>query len=88
METTKVGIREFRQDMAEYISAGKPVTITKHGHTVGYFLPVQEQREANIAALRKVGAELDQVLAVHNVNIEDVVQEFKLLRKQARTKAA
>jgi len=38
METTKVGIREFRSDLAEYIASSTPVAVTRHGQTVGYFI--------------------------------------------------
>lgn len=39
MEATKVGIREFRADLAGYIAASSPVAVTRHGQTVGYFIP-------------------------------------------------
>ena len=39
---TKIGIRAFRQDLAEYINNSTSVTITRHGQTVGYFLPAQK----------------------------------------------
>jgi hypothetical protein len=41
METTKVGIREFRSDLAEYTASSKPVAVTRHGQTVGYFISTQ-----------------------------------------------
>jgi prevent-host-death family protein len=88
METTKVGIHEFRQDLAEYISTGTPVTITRHGQTVGYFLPVQGQKEAEIAALRKAGAMLDEMLTAKGVDLEEVVAEFKVARKRGNAKPA
>ena len=40
MKATKVGIREFRADLAEHIAASSPVAVTRHGQTVGYFIPV------------------------------------------------
>ncbi len=88
MESTKVGIREFRQDLAEYINTGTPVTITRHGHTVGYFVPAPGPSEADIAALLKAGAELDAALVAHGLDIDEVVQEFNAIRKKARAKAA
>ena len=88
MESTKVGIRVFRQDLAEYINNGTPVTITRHGQTVGYFLPAQGHTEAEVAALRKAGAMVDEMLAAHGVDVEEVVQEFKALRKKNRAKVA
>jgi hypothetical protein len=63
METTKAGIREFRAGMAQYIASSTPVAVTRHGHTVGYFIPTQARVEADIAALKTAGKFLDQLLA-------------------------
>lgn len=82
METTKVGIREFRAGMAEYIASSTPVAVTRHGQTVGYFIPTQGQVDADIAALKKASKTLDQMLAAHSVDIESVVAEFKAARQQ------
>jgi len=94
METTKVGIREFRTDLAEYIASSTPVAVTRHGHTVGYFIPTHGQLDADITALKKASKALDGLLAAHSVNVEEVVAEFKVARKKpgaakkAKTKAA
>jgi prevent-host-death family protein len=39
MEPLVVGIREFRARLADFLLKGdRPVTVTRHGATVGYFL--------------------------------------------------
>ena len=81
MDTDKVGIREFRAGLAEYIASHKPVAITRHGQTVGYFIPTQGQAVAELAALKKAAAELDRLLAASSVDIEEVEAEFKAARK-------
>ena len=86
METTKVGIREFRAGMAEFIASSTPVAVTRHGQTIGYFIPTQGQADADIAALKKASKTLDQLLAAHRVDVEEVVTEFKAVRKQARSR--
>ena len=83
METTKVGIREFRAGMAEFIASSTPVAVTRHGQTVGYFIPTQGQADADIAALKKASKTLDRLLAAQGVDVEEVVAEFKAVRKQA-----
>ena len=82
MEATKVGIREFRADLAEYIASSVPVAVTRHGQTVGYFIPTQGQVDEDLAALKKASNILEQMLAAQQVDIEDVVAEFKTVRKQ------
>ena len=83
METTKVGIREFRAGMAEFIASSTPVAVTRHGQTVGYFIPTHGQVDADIAALKKASKILDRLLAAQGVNLEEVVAEFKAVRKSA-----
>lgn len=91
MEATKVGIREFRSGLAEYIASETPVAVTRHGQTVGFFIPARGQAEASVAALKKASAGLDRLLAAHSVDIEAVADEFKAARKagkRLRPKAA
>ena len=83
MEATKVGIREFRAGMAEFIASSTPVAVTRHGQTVGYFIPTQGQADADIVALKKASKTLDRLLAAQGVGVEEVVAEFKTVRKQA-----
>jgi antitoxin (DNA-binding transcriptional repressor) of toxin-antitoxin stability system len=87
MEATKVGIREFRSDLAEYIASSTPVAVTRHGQTVGYFIPTQGQVEADIAALKKASKTLDKLLEAQGVNVESVVADFKAARRRASAPA-
>ena len=84
MEATKVGIREFRADLAEYIASSTPVAVTRHGQTVGYFIPTQGRVDADLAALKDASRILDQMLAAQGVNVDAVVADFKAVRKKAK----
>ena len=83
METTKVGIREFRSDLAEYIASSTPVAVTRHGLTVGYFIPTLGQVEADLAALKKASKTLNKMLEAQSSDVEAVVADFKAARKKA-----
>lgn len=83
MEAIKVGIREFRADLADYIAASSPVAVTRHGQTVGYFIPVQGQPEADLVALKKASQSLDKLLSAQGVDVEDMVTDFKKTRKKS-----
>ena len=83
METTKVGIREFRAGLAEYIAASTPVAVTRHGQTVGFFIPTHGQEAGDLAALKKACEALDNLLDAHQVDVEDVMADFKTARKKA-----
>ena len=58
MRATKVGIREFRSGLAEFIAAANPVAITRHGHTVAYFIPTNSKTDADGAARQDVSVEI------------------------------
>ena len=85
MEATKVGIREFRAGMAEFIALSTPVAVTRHGQTIGYFIPTHGQAEADVASLKKASKTLDRLLAAKRVDVEAVVADFKSARKGAHT---
>jgi len=85
METTKVGIREFRSRLAEFIASNSAVAITRHGQTVGYFIPINGQAESDMAALKNASKALDKILAAQKIDIEAVVSDFKIARRNAST---
>jgi hypothetical protein len=80
METSKVGIREFRADLAEYIASSTPVAVTRHGQTVGYFIPTLAHGDADLVALKTASKALDQMLAAKGVDVDALVADFKLAR--------
>lgn len=86
MQALRVGMREFRADMAEYIDSNKPVEITRHGQTIGYFIPALARKEENLAALRQASKVLDQLLETHQIDVEEVIAEFNELRKKDKRK--
>jgi antitoxin (DNA-binding transcriptional repressor) of toxin-antitoxin stability system len=86
MEATKVGIREFRASLAEYIESSTPVAVTRHGQTVGYFIPARGQDEAELAALKQASKALDDLLVRHSVDTEAVVADFRKARQMAKGK--
>jgi hypothetical protein len=36
METVKIGIPEFRDNLASYLESDQPVAVTRHGQTLGF----------------------------------------------------
>ena len=83
MATQKVGIREFRAGLADYVASDVPIAITKHGQTVGFFIPAHVDRAADVAALKSAAAQLDQLLELSERDIDVIVEEFGDLRHQA-----
>ena len=84
MQATKVGIREFRAGMAEYIASSTPVAVTRHGQTIGYFIPTHGQADADAASLKKASKPRDRLLAAKAVDVDAVVADFKSARQRAK----
>jgi hypothetical protein len=83
METTKVGIREFRAGLAEYIASDKPVAVTRHGQTVGIFIPTPGALQADLLALAQASARLKAVMPLREGEVDALVGDFKVARQAA-----
>ena len=90
MSTPSVGIREFRDKLATYLlTADKPLAITRHGDTIGFYLPVRRKRtEGEKRALDEAHEQLLKMMADAGVTEDDVIQEFERLRREERRKKA
>jgi hypothetical protein len=88
MSTQSVGIREFRDNLATYLlESDKPLAITRHGDTIGYFLPTRRKRtEAEKAALDALHARIQQEMAEVGLTEDEIIEDFKQLREEARRK--
>jgi len=85
MQTVKVGIREFRENLAAYLEAGAPVAITRHGETVGFCIPTRRKpKNEDLTALRRAAAQLDAMIGAAGVTEEDLVEDFKRARRGGR----
>lgn len=86
METLKVGIREFREKLASYLlQSDQPLVITRHGDTVGYYLPARRRRsEAERSALRQAAARLQEMLAAEGITEDEIIADFKRWRSGRR----
>ena len=85
MQTERVGIREFRENLSGYLESPIPVAITRHGETIGFFVPSRRRPdEADLEALRRAGERLQGLIASSGASEDELVSEFKLLRKARR----
>jgi antitoxin (DNA-binding transcriptional repressor) of toxin-antitoxin stability system len=82
MRALKVGIREFRAHLPHYLlETGRPVAVTRHGETIGYFIPSRDTKMSDeIAALKAAAAKLDELLAAEGISEDELVAEFRRLR--------
>lgn len=85
-ETVRVGIREFRENLATYLLESQaPVVVTRHGDTVGYYIPARRSRtESERSALRQAAARLQKMLAAKGIGEDEIVEDFVRWRRGKR----
>ncbi len=82
-QVLRVGVREFREDLAQYLDAPTPVAVTRHGQTVGYFVPARGRPdEQESLALRQAVEQLEALLAERGISEEEVEHEFRAERRR------
>jgi antitoxin (DNA-binding transcriptional repressor) of toxin-antitoxin stability system len=87
MQTVTVGIREFRENLADYLESGKPLAITRYGETLGFYIPAQKRnRKAELQALRAAARELDEMIASWGATEDELMAEYREIRRAAREK--
>ncbi len=87
METIKIGVREFREGLTGYLESDKPLAITRHGETVGFYIPAQKRsRKAELEAMRAAARELDAMISSWDRTEEELMGEYKQIQRSAREK--
>ena len=87
METVKVGIREFREKLADYLESGSPLAIMRRGETVGYYIPAKKRsRKAELQAMRAAAKDLDEMIASWGAGEDELMEDYKRVRQAAREK--
>src|SRR4051812_7852114 len=87
MDTVRIGIREFREKLADYLESGTPLTITRHGETLGFYIPARKRsRKAELEAMRAAAMDLDEMIASWGASEVDLMEEYKNIRHTDREK--
>jgi antitoxin (DNA-binding transcriptional repressor) of toxin-antitoxin stability system len=87
METEKIGMREFRENLAGYLESGRPLAITRHGETLGFYIPARKRsRKAEVEAMRAAAKDLDAMIATWGASEDELMEEYKEIRQSSREK--
>jgi PHD/YefM family antitoxin component YafN of YafNO toxin-antitoxin module len=86
MATIRVGIREFREKLATYLLESEvPVAITRHGDTVGYYIPARRKRtDEERAAFKDAVDRLQKSLSNKSLSEDEILKDFKSWRAAGR----
>lgn len=82
MGTIKVGVREFREKMATFLESDNAVAVTRHGETIGVYIPTRRKRpkRADVAELKAAADRLAEMLTEEEK--EEVLKEFRERRRK------
>ncbi len=86
-DAERVGIREFRQNIAKYVlESDAPVILTRHGDEVGYFIPLRKPKltDEELRAFREAGDRVQKMLADKGLDGDQIVEEYERERKARR----
>ena len=84
MAAIKVGVREFRERIASFLESDSPVAVTRRGETLGVYVPTRRngRKTAALSELKAAADRLAETLA--DVDEEEVVAEFRQLRRRGK----
>ncbi|MES2662990.1 MAG: hypothetical protein V4629_06780 [Pseudomonadota bacterium] len=80
-DAQKVGVREFRENLASFIEGSEPVAVTKHGETVGYYIPTKPKpHQQDRAALLIASEKMQALLKDMSTSEEVLVSEYEAIK--------
>jgi hypothetical protein len=77
-----VGVREFRDRATTYLSGPEPVAVSKHGHVIGFYIPVERDEDDVRRSLAHLGETVERVLRETGLGEEELASLLDLRRMQ------
>jgi hypothetical protein len=70
-----------------YLESKTPVAITRHGETIGIYVPTKPKAsQADLEALRVAGEKMQELIAAAGTTEDRLVEDFQNLRRERRMK--
>ena len=84
MPAIKVGVREFREQIARYLESDTPVAVTRRGETLGVYVPTPRKsvKSADVGDLKAAADRLAAALA--GISEEEVTANFEEWRRRRK----
>jgi hypothetical protein len=67
-----IGVREFRDHATTYLSGPDPVAVSKHGHVIGFYIPIERDENEVRRAVVGLGEAVGQVLQETGMSEEEL----------------
>jgi hypothetical protein len=85
MAALKVGVREFREQIASFLESETPIAVTRRGETLGVYVPTRRKHVPS-ADPRDLKAAADRLAeALNDVDEEELVTDFKKMRRRRKS---
>lgn len=79
----RIGMRELREKLAEYLESTYPIEVTRHGKTIGFYIPVpRRQNQSERDAMLEAGRRMQEELARLGITEEELSGDFRNWRRQ------
>lgn len=75
-----IGVREFRDHATTYLSGSDPVAVSKHGHVIGFYIPLERDEGEVRRAVVRLGEAVEKVLQETGMSEEELAGLFDLRR--------
>jgi hypothetical protein len=87
MPAIKVGVREFREQIARFLESSTPVAVTRRGETLGIYVPTRRtgSKAADLSELKAAADRLAEALT--EVDEEELIKDFKQLRRRGKSQS-
>jgi hypothetical protein len=81
MPAIRIGVREFREQIARFLESDTPVAVTRRGETLGVYVPTPRKsiKSADITELRVAADRL--AAALSDGDADEIIAEFKQARR-------
>lgn len=86
MPAIKVGVREFREQIAHYLESKKPVAVTRRGETLGVYVPTPRTRAKSVELGELKAASKRLAVELASVDEEEMASDFKKWRRHKKNR--
>lgn len=83
---TRMGVRQYRQDIPRVIREGQPIVIERHGQPVGLYIPIKQRNHDKEARLmQELADSLKELWEASGLSEEELAQ---LIEEELQTPLA
>lgn len=88
MPAIKIGVREFREQIARYLESDTPIAVTRRGETLGVYVPTP-RKAVQKADLEELKAAADRLAAaLSGEDEEEIATDFRRWRRGRKSASA